>query len=146
MLSEMKIIRCTPGAYLSDHCTIECLLSLKKSQLQEKEIKYRILGLIDPRCFSQLLELDGYEELQLDGMVEALDNNLRRAIGKLPPLKTRNIMVRPTNPCFDEIREQKKIMRKQEKKWRYKMDSDLKSFKLERVKYRQMLKKARERK
>ena len=148
MLSEMKIIRCTPAAYLSDHCTIECLLSLKKSQLQEKEIKYRKLGLIDPRCFSQLLELDGYEELQLDGMAEVLDDNLRRAIDELVPVKTRNIMVRPTNPWFDnEIREQKKIMRKQEKKWRrYKMESDLKSFKLERVKYRQMLKKARENK
>ena len=49
MFSEMKIIRCTPGAYLSDHCTIEYLLSLKKGQLQKKEIKYRKLGLIDPK-------------------------------------------------------------------------------------------------
>ena len=41
-------------------------------------------------------------------MVEVLDNNLRRAIDNLAPLKTRNIMVRPTNPWFDnEIREQK---------------------------------------
>ena len=117
MLSEMQIIRCTPGAYLSDHCTIECLLSLKKSQLQEKVIKYRKLVLIDPRSFSQLIELDGYEELQLDGMEELLDNNLRSAINKLAPLKTRNIVVRPTNLWFDnEIRDQKKIMRKQEKK------------------------------
>ena len=130
MLSETKIIRCTLGAFMSDHCTIECLLSFKKSQQQEKEIKYRHVGMIDPRCFSQLLELDGYEELQLDGMVEVLDNNLRRAIDSLAPLKTRNIIVRPTNPWFDnEIREQKKIMRKQEKKWRRcKMESDLKSF------------------
>ena len=147
-LSEMKIIRCTPGAYLSDHCTIECLLSLKKSQLQQKEIKYRKLRLIDPNTFRQLLELDGYEELQLDGMVEVLDNCLRSAIDKLAPLKTRNIVVRPTNPWFDnEMRDQKKKMRKQEKKWRkHRMESDLKSFKLERVKYRQMLKKAMEEK
>ena len=98
--------------------------------MEEKEIKYRNLGSIDPRCFSQLLELDGFEELQLDGMVEVLDNNLRRDIDNLAPLKTRNIMVRPRNPWFDnEIREQKKIMRKQEKKWRrYKMESDLKVF------------------
>ena len=38
MLSEMKIIRCTPGAYLSDHCTMECLLSLKKSQMQKRRL------------------------------------------------------------------------------------------------------------
>ena len=81
--------------------------------MQEKVIKDRKLGLIDPRTFSQLLELDGYEELQLDGMVEVLDNNLRSAIDKLAPLKTRNKMVRPTNPWFDnEIRDQKNIMTK----------------------------------
>ena len=36
MLSEMQIIRCTPGPYLSDHCTIECLLSLKKEPVARK--------------------------------------------------------------------------------------------------------------
>ena len=108
-LSEMKIIKCNPGTYLSDHCTIECLLSLKKSQMQKREIKYRKLGLIDPKTFSQLLKIEGYEELSLDGMVEVLDNNLRSAIDKLAPLKSRNIMVRPTNPWFNnEIRDQKK--------------------------------------
>ena len=78
----------------------------------------------------RLTWLDGYEELQLDGMVEVLDGNLRGAIDELAPVKTRNIMVRPTNPWFDnEIREQKKIMRKQQKKGRrYKLESDLKSF------------------
>ena len=38
MLSEMQIIRCTPGAYLSDHCTIECLLSLKKRASCKKRL------------------------------------------------------------------------------------------------------------
>ena len=33
VLGEMKIIRCNPGTYLSDHCTIECLLSLKKGKM-----------------------------------------------------------------------------------------------------------------
>ena len=78
--------------------------------------------------------------------MEVLGNNLRSAIDKLAPLKSRNIMVRPTNPWFNnEIRDKKKKMRKQEKKWRkYNMESDLKSFKSERLKYREMLKKARE--
>ena len=35
-LGEMKIIRCNPGTYLSDHCTIECLLSLKKGSDAKK--------------------------------------------------------------------------------------------------------------
>ena len=51
-LGEMKMIRCNPGTYLSDHFTIECLLSLKKDQMQKIEIKHRKLGSIDPKVFS----------------------------------------------------------------------------------------------
>ena len=113
--------------------------------MQKKEITYRKLGTIDPEVFSQHLSLNGYEELSLDVMVEVLDNNLWRAIDKLAPIKSRIILVRATNPWFsNEIRDQKKKMRKQEKKWRkYKMESYRKAFKSERVKYRQMLMEAR---
>ena len=101
ILGEMKIIRCNPGTHLSDHCTIECLLSLKKGQMQKKEIRYRKLGLTDPKVFSQHLNLEGYKELSLDGMVEVLDNNLQSAIDKLGPIKCRTILVRATNPWFN---------------------------------------------
>ena len=36
MLSEMKIIRCTPGAYLSDHCTHRMSTILKKEPVARK--------------------------------------------------------------------------------------------------------------
>ena len=37
-LGEMKVIRCNPGTYLSDHYTIECLLSLKKESDAKKKL------------------------------------------------------------------------------------------------------------
>ena len=41
-LGEMKIIRCNPGTYLSDYCTIECLISLNKGKMPKKpQINYR---------------------------------------------------------------------------------------------------------
>ena len=109
-LREMKIISCKLGTYLSDHCTIECLLSLKKCKMQKKkkkkEIKYRKLRLIDPKVFSQHLKLDGYEELSLDGMVEVLNKNLQDAIDALTPIKSRTMLVRTTNPWFNsEVRD-----------------------------------------
>ena len=69
-------------------------------------------------------------------MVEVLDSNLQRAMDKLAPIKSRTILVRATNPWFsNEIRDQKRKMRKQEKKWRkYKVESYRKAFKLEKVK------------
>ena len=60
---------------------------LEEESDAEKEIKYRKLGLTDPKMFSQLLNIEGYEELLLDGMVEVLENNLRSATDKLAPLK-----------------------------------------------------------
>ena len=101
--------------------------------------------MIDPTVFSQHLKLDGYEELSLDGMVEVLDKNLQNAIDTLAPIKSRTILVREANPWFNnEVRDQKRRMRKQEKKWRkYKFESNWKAFKLERLKYRQMLREAR---
>ena len=118
-LSEMKIIRCNPDTYLSDHCTIECLLSFKKCNMQKKKIKYRKLKSIDPMAFSKHLKLDGYEELSFEEMVEVLDKNLQDAIDALAPIKSRTILVRTTNPWFNnEVRDQKRRMRNQEKKWR----------------------------
>ena len=133
------------GTYLSDHCTIECLLSLKKSNMQKKEIKYRKLNSIDPTAFSQHPKLDGYEELALDDMIEVLDKNLQDAIDATAPIKSRTILVRTTNPWFNnEVRDQKRRVRNQEKKWRkYKLQSNWKVFKSERLKYRQMLREVR---
>ena len=55
---------------------------LEKRPNAKKEIKYRKLGLIDPKVLSQHLNLDGYEELSLDGLVEVLDSNLQNTIDK----------------------------------------------------------------
>ena len=95
--------------------------------------------------FSQHSKLYGYEELSLDEMVEVLDNNLQDATDALASIKSRTLLFRTTNPWFNnEVRDQKRRMRKQEKKWRkYKLESNCKAFKLERVKYRQMLREAR---
>ena len=116
-LSEMKIIRCNPGTSLSGHCTIECLLSIKKCNVQKKEIKYRKLKSIDPMAFNQHLKLDGFEELSLDEMVEVVDRNLQDAMDPLAPIKSRTILMRTMNPWFnDEVRDQKRRMRNQDKK------------------------------
>ena len=37
IIGEINIIRYNPGTYLSDHCTIECLLSLKMGQMQKRD-------------------------------------------------------------------------------------------------------------
>ena len=80
--------------------------------MQKKEIKYRKLKSIDPMAFSQHFKLDGYEELSLDKMVEVLDKNLQDVIDAHAPIKSRTILVRTTNPWFNNgVRDQKRRMR-----------------------------------
>ena len=98
-----------------------------------------------PTAFSQHLKLDGFEEILLDEMMEVLNKNLQDVLDALAPIKSRTKLVITMNPWFnDEIRDQKRRMRNQEKKWRkYKLESKWKAFKSERSKYRQMLREAR---
>ena len=78
-------------------------------------------------------------------MVEVLNKNLQDAKDALAPIKSRTVLVRTMNPWFnDEIRDQMRRMRNQEKKWRkYKLESNWRAFKSEGSKYGQMLREAR---
>ena len=91
-------------------------------------------------AFSQHLKQDRFEELSLEKMVEVLDKNIQDVMDALAPIKSRTILVRTMNPSFNnEVRDQKRRMRNQEKKWR---KYNWKEFKSERSKYRQMLREA----
>ena len=63
----------------------------------------------------------------------------------MAPEKTKTIVVRPANPWFTEdVKIQKRLMRNRERTWRkYRLQSNWIAFKVERNKYRAMLKSIR---
>ena len=73
-------------------------------------------------------------------MVEWLDTRLWTALDKYAPSKEKCITVRSSSPWFtDEIKEQKRRVRRREKIWRpYGSTSNWISLKTERQKYEQM--------
>ena len=74
-------------------------------------------------------------------MVEWLESRLQTALDKHAPVKEKCITVRSSNPWFtDEIKEQKRIVRRREKIWRqYGFIENWTALKIERQKYKRML-------
>ena len=46
-LSQFQILPCKPGVYLSDHCTVEVVISLPRDDLVRKPITYRNIKRMD---------------------------------------------------------------------------------------------------
>ena len=57
-LSAYKILSCKPGPYLSDHTTVEFLLSVEKEHMVSKHITIRKLKSIDIPSFIDDLQLE----------------------------------------------------------------------------------------
>ena len=78
-------------------------------------------------------------------MIEDLEKQLKLVLDEIVPEKTKTILVRPTNPWFTEdVKTQERLMRNRERIWRkYRLQSNWIAFKVERNKYRAMLKSIR---
>ena len=142
-LGTHRIPSCKPGPYLSDHTVVEFLLSVKKEHMVCKHITIRKLKSIDiPSPIEDLQLEDQLNSDKLDGMVEWLETKLWTALDKHASSKEKCITVRSSNLWFmDEIKEQKRRVRRREKIWRqYGLTSNWTALKAERQKYKQMLK------
>ena len=108
-----------------------------------KHVTIRKLKSIDiPSLIEDLQLEDQLNSDKLDDMVEWLETKLQTALDKHAPSKEKFITVRSSNPWFiDEIKEQKRRVRRREKIWRqYGLTSNWTALKTERQKYKQMLK------
>ena len=76
-LSTHKILSCKPGPYLSDHTTVEFLVSVEKEHMVSKHIAVRKLKSIDIPSFIDDLQLEDRADLNnMDDMVEWLETRL----------------------------------------------------------------------
>ena len=134
----------SPGQYLSDHTSVISHLSIDNPPLEVKKCTYHRLKEIDTDEISTKLDhaFENFETTDLETMMEDLEKQLKLVLDEIAPAKTKTILVRPTNPWFTEdVKTQKKLMRNRERIWRkYRLQSNWIAFKVERNKYRAMLK------
>ena len=118
-LSKLKIVKCVPGPYLSDHCTVETVLTQNREDMLRKSVTNRKLHNIDKQQFITDLKLQDLDLIQQpDQLVDTFEDRLRTTLDKHAPEKTKDITIRSTNPWFtNEVKEKKRVVRRREKIW-----------------------------
>ena len=141
-ISWITVSEAVPGSFLSDHTSILCDVNIDKPPLEVHECTYRKLKDIDKSEFKNLVD-DKLSDLgyNLDEMAQKYEESLQSILNELAPVKSRRMVIRPTNPWFsDSLKEQKKIMQNCERCWcKYRLESNWTAFKHEHNKYRSML-------
>ena len=107
---------------VSDHYSVHAKLVYQKPKPVKKSVSYRKIKQIDLSGFVEDIknsgfQLNGTESIHLAD--EKYNEITADALNKHAPLKTLSIVLRPKKPWFsEEIRCEKRLRRKLEKKWR----------------------------
>ena len=144
--SPVSVCCTTPVSFLSDHSGIVSVLSIDKPPIESKECTYRKIK--DINRSELLLELKKrlthFETGELEDMIKLVNDTITSVLNDFALVKKKIILQRQTNPWFsDRIKEQKRLVRNHEKRWRrYRLKSNWTAFKVERNKYRKMIRSA----
>lgn len=120
--TDINISSIESTLYLSDHCFIECELSIPRPLHSKKEISYREMKKIniddfkaDLRCLDRRCE----NMANLDELTHCYDNVLSRILNTHAPVRRKLLKVKRLTPWYnDELRELKVRRRSFERKMR----------------------------
>ncbi|KAJ8027965.1 hypothetical protein HOLleu_30071 [Holothuria leucospilota] len=111
-----------PTLYVSDHCFLECGLSIQRPAPTKEEFSYRKYKSIDIDQFKlDILSSNLYAEEWLDVNIAAncFSTTLQRILDRHAPLKNVRKVTRTTFPWYsDHLKQLKRKRRKAEKIWR----------------------------
>ena len=141
-IGRVEISKCGPGEYISDHLAVETNILVDKEDIVQKDITIRKLKNMDRNKFIEDLNLEEFPETDnINILVNTLEKKMKESLDNNAPENSRRITVRQKNPWFsDDLREQKRLVRQIEKKWRkYQLEAQWYTLKKEQDKYRCML-------
>ncbi len=118
--SDVIISEIQASLFLSDHCFLECNLSVPRSNLRKKEIQFRRMRHIDVDAFkSDIVSSNICNEAgsNLDDLMQRYDGTLSCILDKHAPVPKKMIMERTKVPWFnDELKRIKVKRRKLERR------------------------------
>jgi exonuclease III len=141
-ISDVKVIDCIPGTFISDHRFIICSVSIEKDEVARKTILSRSFHKLDLDKFGEMIDFGDTSEISnLDILVDNMDEITTKALNHLVPEKMIRVTERKKEIWFNEdIKNQRKLVRRRERIWRhYKEDHQLRAFKVERNRLNRML-------
>ena len=144
--SSIKIRKIQSGMYLSDHCSVEMEINIKRSYVVFKKSTYRNLKKADSeQVCAQHADLDkklNYDTEYLCGFLEDYQDGLNNVINELVPEKTSKVHVcNVAQPWFNaDLRDQKIKVHNCERCWtKYRQNHQWETFNMERSKYMKMI-------
>jgi hypothetical protein len=120
-IGPQKVEECSPGPFISDHCVVSLKTKIEKDNMIRKSVKYRKLDKIDMESMMKELEnsTDEISTTEVDKFVDQLDQKMKTVLDNHAPEKSKRVTVRKPKPWMsEEIREQKRNVRRKEVIWR----------------------------
>ena len=110
VITRQKVLKCTPGPFISDHCAVNITLSVPKTNIIRKTIQTPNLKDIDLDHFIKDMGIEEIPTSNLEDMVEVFNKKLTTTLDHhVPEKKTKRITKRVTTPWFtDEVKSMKK--------------------------------------
>ena len=115
----LQVKACQTGNFISDHCIVQCWVSITRNVIQCKEVTYRKLDDINIECLVDDMKLEDLADIDdVNVLTELCDKWMKKSLEIHAPLQTKIITIRHTNPWFMEgVISLKKAVRRQEKIW-----------------------------
>ena len=135
LASNIEIIKCTPGPFISDHCIVKCEINYKRDRPTEEYIRYWKISKIDTDTYvKDMLLTKITDDLELDMMIDVFQQELVRVLDEHAPMIRKRLQIRQPKPWFrEDIKEQKQKVRRRERIWRrYREDHQWLAFKSEK--------------
>ena len=115
---RQKVLKCTPGPFISDHCAVNITLSVPKTNIIRITTQTCNLKDIDLDSFIKDIGIDDILTSNLEDMVEVFNKKLTTTLDHYAPEKTKRITKRVKTPWFtDEVKCMKKQLRRKEQIW-----------------------------
>ena len=146
--NDINVFSPQSSYFISDHCFIECLLSVPGPNIVFKEVSYRKLKQIDVDSFKSDIvssALCNSHWSSLESISQCYDETLLQILDKHAPVNTKILTIRPRVPWFSpELKEQKGIRRRLERRMiRTKTQADKNAYRNACNSYSMLLRKSK---
>ena len=142
----LQVKACQAVDFISDHCIVQCWVSITRNVIQRKAVTYRKLDDINIECLVDDMKLEALAEINdVYVLTELCDDWMKKSLEIHAPSQTKIITTRHTNPWFAEgVRSLKRAVRRQEKIWqKHKTDDTWSAYKIVKSTYRKALREAK---
>ena len=129
--SSLKPIYSKPGPYLSDHCTVSTLSSIKCEPITIKDISFQNWKNVDPDRLIKDMELQDVAGEDLDQLLLPYSQHIQSALDIHAPIIPVKATNKISNPWYNKtLHKQLRTVRNRERIWRkYKQDHQWCAFK-----------------